>query len=141
MSFRLLQGITLVELLIVVAVASILVTVGYPAYQSHVTKTRYADGKAKLLEITQLQRRYFTNNNTYTLSLTGDLGYTDAGSGAVASDNGFYLISAELCEDAGGNNEPISNCVELSAAATFPDGGDPLTYNTRNEKSGPTNAW
>ena len=141
MGFNLNLGITLVELMIVVAVAAILASVGYPAYQSHVTKSRYADGKAKLLEITQLQRRYFTDNNSYTLSLTGDLGYTDAGSGAVASDNGFYLISAVLCEDSGGNDEPISNCVELNAAPTFPDGGIDLTYNTRNEKGGPPKAW
>lgn len=141
MNVKLHQGVTLVELLIVVAVASILITVAYPAYQSHLTKNRYADGKAKLLEIIQLQRRYFTDNNSYTLNLTGDLGYSDAGSGAVASDNEFYLITASLCEDDGGNNEPISNCVELSAAATYANGGDPLTYNTRNQKTGPNNAW
>lgn len=135
------QGVSLIELLIVVAVSAILLSVAYPAYQSHVTKSRYADGKAKLLEITQLQRRYFTDNNSYTLSLTGDLGYTDAGGGAVASDNEFYLITAVLCKDDGGNTEPISNCVELSAAPTFSNGGDPLTYNTRNQKTGPNKAW
>ena len=141
MGFNLNLGLTLVELLVVVAIAAILASVGYPAYQSHVTKSRYADGKAKLLEITQLQRRYFTDNNAYTLNLKDELGYTDAIDGAVASENGFYLISAVLCRDEDDNVEPISNCVELSAAATFPDGGVNLTYNTRNEKGGPPKAW
>ena len=134
-------GITLVELLIVVAVASILMSIAYPAYQGHVLKMRYSDGKAKMHEIIQLQRRYFTDNNSYTTNLTGDLGYTNAGGGAVASDNGFYLISAIFCKDESDSDEDISVCVGLSAAPTFSDGGDPLTYNTRNEKGGPAKAW
>ena len=133
------RGVTLVELLVVIAVVAILASLVYPSYQNHILKTRYADGKAKLHEIIQRQRRYFTNNNTYTLSLTGDLGYEDAGGGAVASENAFYLITAVQCGP--DNDVPLSDCVELSAAATFANGGVALTYNTLNQKGGPDKAW
>ncbi len=130
-------GLTLVELLIVVSIVGILAAIGYPAYQDHVEKTRYADAKVKLMEIMQLQRRHFTDNSTYTENLTTDFGYEDAGSGAVATDNEFYTIVASQC-----GTEPLSDCVLLTANPNFGDGGDtPLTYNSRNDKDGPPHAW
>ncbi len=128
-------GLTLVELLIVVAIVGVLASIAYPSYQRHITNTRYADAKVKLLEIMQLQRRHFTNNNTFTTNLTGDLGYTDAGAGAVATDNEFYTITAAQC-----GVVAINECVLLTATATYGDGTETLTYNSRNQKS-PDDAW
>ena len=129
-------GLTLVELLIVVAIVAILASVAYPSYQRHITGTRHADAKVKLLEIMQAQRRFFTDSNTYTTNLTGDLGYADAGGGAVATDNEFYTIQAAQC-----GTELLSNCVLLTASPDFGDGSDSaLTYNSKNEKT-PTYAW
>lgn len=129
-------GLTLVELLIVVAIVAILAGVAYPSYQRHMTSTRHADAKVKLLEIMQAQRRFFTDSNTYTTNLTGDLGYADAGSGAVATDNEFYTVQAGQC-----GTEPLSDCVLLTASPNFGDGTDSsLTYNTKNEKK-PAYAW
>ncbi len=131
-------GVTLVELLVVIAVVAILASLVYPSYQNHILKTRYADGEAKILEIIQRQRRFFTSNNTYTISLIGDLEFADGG-GGVSSEHNFYLITAVQCGD--DNDEPLTDCVELIATPTFGGGGAPLTYNTRNEKGGPAKAW
>lgn len=131
-------GFTLTELLIVVSIVGILVSIAYPAYQSHATRTRFADAQVKLLEVMQEQRKFFTSNNTYTTNLVTDLGYQDAGGGAVESDNSFYLITAEIC----GEGEVITECVLLTAAPNFTGGNQTsLTYNSRNEKSGPAAAW
>lgn len=129
------SGITLIELLIVIAVVAILAGLAYPSYQNHITRTRYADGKVMLLQIMQQQRKYFTDNNTYTDNLIAELGFTNAGGGAVASENEFYLITAQACP-----GENIAQCVRLTATPTFGGGTDPLTYNSRNEKE-PSEAW
>ena len=138
------SGVTLVELLIVVSVVAILAAIAYPAYQTHMAKTRYSDAKVKLLEIMQRQRNFFTQNNTYTANLAGGgLGYDEAvsGTGTVLTDNDFYLITARTCEDDPAN-PPITECVRLTATPNF-SGGDQteLTFNSRNEKTGPTHAW
>ena len=135
------SGFTLVEVLIVVSIVAILVSVAYPAYQNHVSQTRYADGKVKLLEIMNQQRKYFTNNNTYTTSLVTELNYPDAGSGAVSTDGNFYTITAGTC---GSPAEPISECVKLTATANFSgtiEEVKDLTYTSRNAKEGPLKAW
>lgn len=134
------NGVTLVELLIVIAIVGILAGIAYPSYQSHVESTRHSDAKVKLLEIMQLQRRYFTDNNTYTDQLVGDLGLQEAGTQEVETDNGFYLISAAQC-NGNPNNLPLNECVQLTATAIFGDGTETLTYNSRNIKGGPTGAW
>ncbi len=129
------RGFTLVELLIVASIVAILAAIGLPAYQNHVANTRYADAKIMLLELMQQQRRHFTENNTYTTDLIADLGYQDAGSGAVATENGFYLIEASQC-----GSEALSECVLLTATATYDDGTETVTYNSKNIKT-PYAVW
>jgi type IV pilus assembly protein PilE len=133
------NGFTLVELLIVVAIVAILASIAYPSYQSHVSRTRYADAKVKLLEIMNQQRRYFTNNNTYTNNLVTELEYLDAGNGQdVLTDGGFYTITAGACA------APVNTlvqCVVLTATANFGGSLGVLTYDSRNIKGGPAGAW
>ena len=133
------DGFTLVELLIVVAIVAILASIGYPSYQRHITSTRHADAKVKLLEIMQLQRKYFTNNNEYTDKLVDDLNLPDAGDKKVETDNEFYLITAGQC-DGSPDSLPLNECVKLTATANFDDGSETLTYNSKNEKY-PDSAW
>jgi type IV pilus assembly protein PilE len=132
------NGFTLVELLIVVAIVAILASIAYPSYQNHVTRTRYADAKVKLLEIMNQQRKFFTNNNTYTTNLIADLNNDDAGSGAVLTDGEFYLITAGTC---GVPALPIDECVELTATANFAGSLGNLVYDSRNIRNGPPGAW
>lgn len=129
-------GVTLVELLIVVAIVAILAGVAYPSYQSHISRTRYADAKVMLIQIMQRQRKFFTDNNNFADNLIASLGYVDAGGGDVATENGFYLISVGQC-----GALAFSECVQLTATPTFVGGGDTLlTYNSRNEKA-PAAYW
>ena len=124
--------------MIVVAVVAILAAIAYPSYQGQARKARYADAKVKLLEIMQEQRKFFTDNNSYTEDLVGvnGLGYPDAGGGEVKSEQGKYNISADQC-DAG--TTAITQCVELTATPQI--GVDEIfTYNSRNEKT-PATHW
>ncbi|WDS38209.1 type IV pilin protein [Pseudoxanthomonas sp.] len=58
-------GFTLIELMIAVAVVAILAAIAYPSYQEQVRKSRRAQAKADLVELTQMAERYRTVNNTY----------------------------------------------------------------------------
>ncbi|NCT67346.1 MAG: type IV pilin protein [Rhodanobacteraceae bacterium] len=60
------RGFTLIELMIVVAIVAILATIAYPSYQEHVRKTRRAQGKADMLELTQRLERTYTTDRKYT---------------------------------------------------------------------------
>lgn len=59
------QGMTLVELLIVLVVVSILVGVAYPSYTKQVRDTRRADCAGALMGLSSAMERWFTQNNTY----------------------------------------------------------------------------
>jgi len=60
------RGFTLIELMIVVAIIAILAAIAYPSYTEYVRKSRRAQAKADLMELTQQAERYRTTENHYT---------------------------------------------------------------------------
>lgn len=81
-------GWTMVELVIVLAVLSVLLAVAYPVYNGQLIKARRADGHALLYEAAQRQQQFFTSNNHFTDTI---------GSGGLemsaTSDEGYYTLS------------------------------------------------
>lgn len=122
-------GFTLIELMIVLAVVSILAAVAYPAYQAQMRDARRADGQGFLLEMMSLQERFYTENNIYTDDLT-DLNYDSAN--GVESTDGFYSVTAAAC-----GADPLTACVNLIATALGPQVADGnLELNSRNQTVG-----
>ena len=118
--------------MIVLAVLSVLVAIGYPTYQSQMIENRRTDGQKILLVIMNYQQKFHSRNSRYTLDLINELSLTDGGGGKVASDNNFYLVSATVCDAP----TPISNCVLLTATPQDAQASDgPMTYNSRNVKT------
>lgn len=65
------RGITLIELMIVVAIIAILASIAYPSYQEHLRRGQRAEARAQLMEAAQFMERTFTVTNDYTLAVGG----------------------------------------------------------------------
>lgn len=65
------SGITLIELMIVVAIIGILAAIALPSYNQYVERTRAADAQGALMSLANALERYHTQNNTYVGATLG----------------------------------------------------------------------
>ncbi|GAB4392493.1 MAG: type 4a pilus minor pilin PilE [Gammaproteobacteria bacterium] len=85
-------GITLIELMVVIAIIGILITLAYPSYQAHVTRTHRAEGQTALMDLAARMERYFSENNTYATATIAAGASTDVLNSATTTD-GWYTLS------------------------------------------------
>ena len=69
MSKSLCRGFSLIELMVVLAVAGILAAIAYPAYTNQMQRGRRADALALVTAVMQSQERYRSNVSRYSDSL------------------------------------------------------------------------
>jgi len=91
------SGFTLVELMITLAIFSLLVSLAYPSYTGFVARSKRAAAKTELMRIVQIQERYYIDQRTY--GKLSDLGFAadtigiDDNGRVVASGAGIYDIT------------------------------------------------
>ena len=132
---RRMQGITLIELMIVVVVISILAAVAYPNYQEFTARAKRNEARAALLRLATNQERFYLNNNTFTQDLTA-LGFGTTPT--WTTETGYYTIQVTQ-----------ANASNFSATATYlqggPEAGKCLTFTIDGrglKTSGPdTDCW
>lgn len=113
------RGMTLIELIIVVAVIATLAGVAYPGYRQHVQQARVVDGQAMLLELAGQLERCFTRHNSYQgclelpvvsrdghYDITGDPGAVTYELTATHTGNGVLLGCRKLTLDQAGVTTP-----------------------------------
>lgn len=97
------KGFTLIELMIVIAIIGILVSIVLPGYRNYILESQRTDTQGQMLQMLELQERFFIDRFRYTTTLNGSfaagtgLGYaTDP---VVVSYNGTaaFNIAIQTC--------------------------------------------
>ena len=84
------RGFSLIELMIVVAILSIVVAWGYGSYRDTVIKSRRAEGLGELLMIADNLERHYSDRGTYA---DANLGNSANAVHASSSKHGYYNFS------------------------------------------------
>lgn len=139
------NGFTLIELMIVVAIMSILAAVAYPAYQDSVRKARRSDAHTGMLSIMLAQQKMRGNCPFYAQALgsansCGASGSASTVKGSSASQEGYYSFSLS---NASGNSYTITASALGSQANDTGCTSITLTVNASNPKGlkGPVSCW
>src|SRR3954466_9742246 len=92
------NGFTLIELMIVVAVISILGAIAYPSYIKYTARARRSDAQQLMQEISLKQGQYILDARSYTTTLgTAGLNINRQGWTCVTTcTNPYYTISAAM---------------------------------------------
>jgi type IV pilus assembly protein PilE len=99
-------GITLLELMVTLVIVAVLMSVALPAYNDSLRKGRRSDAIAGLLKVAARQEQHMLYRLRYSVDLR-ELGFSED---PLLSDQGYYLIQANLCEQVG-----VATCYLLSA--------------------------
>ncbi len=86
------RGFTLIELMIVVVIATILLSIAIPSYMSQVRQSRRTEAKTALLDLAGREESYFSTNGSIYTAAAGNLGYAAAGF-PVTTPNGYYTVT------------------------------------------------
>lgn len=62
------KGFSLVELMIVIAIISILAAFAYPSYMDYVYRSRIDNARATMMDVITSMERHYANNNTFCKS-------------------------------------------------------------------------
>ncbi|MEJ2652945.1 MAG: type IV pilin protein [Gammaproteobacteria bacterium] len=116
------SGITLIELVIVMALIAILAAIAYPTYTGQIRKSQRAVAKSVLLNAANRQEQYFFDNRQYADAMNKLTGYTSAVSPTIlfnkssepttASTDALYAVSVAAVDAAACGTAP---CFELQA--------------------------
>ena len=87
------RGITLMELMIVVAIIAMISAFAYPSYQDYIVNTKRTAATTTLLQIADRQQQFFMDNKSYANDLT-TLGYT--ANPLWVADDGRTVVAGNL---------------------------------------------
>jgi len=129
-------GITLLELMIVVAIVGILAAIAYPSYTQYVRRSNRTDATKELLLDAQMLQRCYSQNFAYT----GGNAPCPAASGVTSpSAQRYYTIKITVPDPNGANPAP-SFAITATPAAGFPQVNDTACASFSLESNGQQSA-
>lgn len=112
-----LDGFTLIELMITVAIVGILAALAYPSYEEYVAKSRRNEATNALLTGAQALERYYSANGRYTTTANGNLLPLVYPTQVPENGNAYYTVAP--------TGAPTANSFTLRAQRTGLMSGDP----------------
>lgn len=129
------RGMTLIELMIVVAIVGILAAIAYPSYQEYVRRGNRAEARSILLENAQFMERNYTLANRYDQDSNGNaiaLPFTNSPKTGVARYNIDVVLGAEPAQNFTLRATPVGTmvgdaCGVITLTSTGVKGANGLT--------------
>jgi type IV pilus assembly protein PilE len=117
------QGVTLIELLIVVVIIAILGTIAVPTYRSYLLRAQRTEATATLLRMQAAQEKFFVQNNQFATEL--EAAPPDGLGVPALTSSGYYDLAVTLLEEgsgyrltatphAGGGQQDDEQCAVIS---------------------------
>lgn len=66
------EGLTLIEVLVVISILSLLVSIALPSYTEYVARARRADARTQLLQVAQFMQRFYAANDNFETDRAGN---------------------------------------------------------------------
>jgi type IV pilus assembly protein PilE len=89
-------GFTLVELMIVVVIASILLTVAVSSYMQQIRQSRRTDARTAALDAAGREERYMATNGQLYTNIPNNIGYGPVAFPVVVGSGGYYQMSVNV---------------------------------------------
>ena len=86
------SGVTLIELMIVVAIIAFIAAVSYPSYAQFVVRAKRSLATSMLMQVADRQQQFFMDNKRYAADLTS-LGY--ASDSIMVGNDGQILATGD----------------------------------------------
>ncbi|HEY8054161.1 MAG TPA: type IV pilin protein [Steroidobacteraceae bacterium] len=83
------RGFSLIELMVVVAIATILFSLAVPSFMAQIRQSRRTEAKTAVLDLAGREERFFSTSGAGYSQTPGDLGYTALG---VVVGSGYYTL-------------------------------------------------
>jgi type IV pilus assembly protein PilE len=107
-----LEGFTLIELMITVAIVAILGTIAMTSYTSQIQKSRRTDARSAVMDLAGREEKLFSTVNAYSAT-PSDMGYgAPAAVWPITVGSGYYEVSVTVA------NPPIAYLVTATAIAS-----------------------
>ena len=96
--YRRSAGFSLIELMIVVAIATVLAVIAIPSYNNQIRKSRRTEAKAAIMDLAAREERYYATQNLYSSDPVA-LQY-GAGAAWPVSTGNYYVIALPVITQA-----------------------------------------
>ena len=108
-------GFTLIELMVVVAIATILFSIAIPSYMTYIRQSRRTEAKTAVLDLAGREERFLSTNPTAYTDVPANLGYTGFGAGNPVGSGYYYLTVCSPATVACAPNPPAAPSYSIMA--------------------------